>query len=281
MRYGYGKEAELAGQYLKGGALLNQEGVYMGWETTPEAIKNALPACLTPGDKPNIFAYIIYNHDTTFSPAYMEAGIGHPCTYKGIAGLYFFSFFLSGDGALMGTFMGRDGYGIPKKIAEDIQITRDGDEVRAHIIRNGIKLIDVSVDLATGAYNNPACVDILGMPKPYDSTYGGAFFFKYDINQLDNFDNEFSNIRMVQNFTKNDYKKWEPGSVQITMQPSVNDPWSAFEIVKPLGGSYAVHSQKVEKTDVYPIEYSDEIMAALITGRYDMCSFGKPLLCFK
>jgi acetoacetate decarboxylase len=280
MKYGYGKEPELARQYLKGGALLNQEGIYVGWETTPEAIKDALPPCLTPGDKPYIFSYIVYNHDTTFSPAYMEAGIGHPCSYNGIPGLYFFSFFLSGDGALMGTFMGRDGYGIPKKIAEDIQITRDGDEVKAHIVRNGIKLMDVNIDL-TKEYNSTACSEVIGMHKPGDESCGGAFFFKYDINQTDNFDSSFSNLRIVQNFTQCEYKQWEPGSVEIAMQPSMNDPWSSFEVVRPLGASYAVNSQKVEKSDVYPVEYSDEIMATLITGRYDMCSFGKPLIFFK
>ena len=281
MKYGYGKEPELAKQFLKGGALLNQEGIFFGWETKQEAIEEALPPCLTPGENPYIFTYVVYNHDTTFSPAYSEAGIGHPCSYNGIPGMYFFSFFLAGDGGFMGTLMGRDGYGIPKKIAEEIHITRDGDEARAHIIRNGIRLLDVKLDCRNGQYNDPAGNDIIGMYKPGDMSRGGAFFFKYDINQLDNFDSEFSNLRIIQNFTENSYKEWNPGSIDVTMRPSMNDPWSAFEVVKPLGGSYAIASQKIEKSDVYPVEYSDELMASLITGRYDMTFFGKKLSFFK
>ena len=195
--------------------------------------------------------------------------------------MYFFSFFLGGDGALMGTFMGRDAYGIPKKTAEEISITRCGDEVKAHIVRNGIKLIDIKADLSSGGYNDENCKSVIGNPKPGDTSYGGAFFFKYDINQNDKYDSLFSNLRMVQNFTTNTYKSWEPGKVEIAMQKSMNDPWSAFEVVKPLGAAYGKNSQSVEKSDVYPIEYSDSIMAKLITGRYDMCSFGQPLVFFK
>lgn len=280
MKYGFGKETEVARQFCQGGPnLTGEEGVFMAWETTPDAIQEALPSCLTPNAKPLIMAYIIRINETTFGPAYTEAAIGHPCSFNGIPGMYFFGMLLGGEGALMGTLMGRDGFGIPKKIAEDIQIVRTGDEVKAYVRRNGIKIIKVKLDLSEGKYNDATC--FFGARKAGDSSYGGGFFFQYDIEQLENRDCQFKNIRLLHHFSTTTTQGWEPGSIDVGMKKSINDPWSAFEVVKPLGGGYVQQSLHMQHTDVYPIGDSDEVMSALITGRYDLSCFGKPLRFLK
>jgi acetoacetate decarboxylase len=131
----------------------------------------------------------------------------------------------------MGTLMGRDGFGIPKKIAEDIQIVRSGDDVKAYVRRNGIKIIEVRLDLSAGKYNDDSC--FFGNRKAGDSGYGGGFFFKYDIDQMDDRDCKFSNIRLLHHFSTTTTQSWEPGSIEVKMRPSANDPWSAFEVVNP------------------------------------------------
>lgn len=113
-----------------------------------------LPAPLELADKENpvFYAYIVNIREPTFAPWYMEGGIGIMAKLGDIFGLYFLGLQLTGPGALMGAFSGRETSGLPKKIGDRISVERSENSGHCFIERGGVRLLDVHLDI--GKYND-------------------------------------------------------------------------------------------------------------------------------
>jgi len=127
-------------QYEEGYKLLDVNMVYVMFATTMEAVERALPPPLEPADSLIGYAFIAEYPRTNFIPPYNEAAVFIPCQYKGEAGAYCLAMPVTTDIAMIG---GREVYGYPKKIAESITLTRNGNEIHGKCVRNGFTIIEV------------------------------------------------------------------------------------------------------------------------------------------
>ncbi|MHA3964427.1 MAG: acetoacetate decarboxylase family protein [Candidatus Thorarchaeota archaeon SMTZ1-45] len=127
-------------QYEKGYQLLDVKLLYAMYTTTMETVERLLPPPLGPADILACKAFVAEYHKTNFIPPYNEAAVYIPCQYKGEIGSYCLAMPVTTDIAMIG---GREVYGYPKKIAESISITREGNEVHGLCIRNGFPIIEI------------------------------------------------------------------------------------------------------------------------------------------
>ena len=70
----------------------------------------------------------------------MEGSIGLMARYEERVGLYFLNLQLSGPGALMAVFTGREGAGLPKKLCERMVVERTDTYGHCRIERNGVRI---------------------------------------------------------------------------------------------------------------------------------------------
>lgn len=83
---------------IKHGLEMNMmEGIWLAWETDPQAVTAALPPVLQFA-APIVMTYIV-KADTEFAGAYNEACMIVPCAYEGRPGAIQLSILLEGPGA--------------------------------------------------------------------------------------------------------------------------------------------------------------------------------------
>ena len=276
-KYGFSQDPALVNEYLKGGCLLTEEeGLWLAWESKPELVKEALPPVLDYVN-PVVSVYVMRIGRTTFGPAFMESALMLTASYKGKVGMYAPSFLMYGPGAESATVMGREIYGINKKYASDIRLTKTGDVVSASIERGGRLIFDTTCRL--GQYNDEkAGMEAFGMPKKGDGGPGSAFFFTYEAQQQADKNMKFTAVHLNDTVSVTTHTEdWIPGAVEdIAMEESLNDPWSYFEVVKPIGCGYA-HEElhMIEQIHHHNVGDPEANMAKLLCSKFDMPAFGK------
>lgn len=139
--------ARLKNHFAKGYLLGDTTMVMALFRTKPEVIKRVLPPPLKPTAAPTGTVYVAEFHTTNFGPPYNEAAVFLSCEYKGVVGNYCLSMPVTRDNAMWG---GREVYGFPKKLADTINVKREGKTVIGTCIRRGAQLVQLRVQL-TGA----------------------------------------------------------------------------------------------------------------------------------
>ena len=275
--YGFGKDPAVVKNYMKGGALFaEEEGIWVEWESREELVRAALPPCLDYVN-PNVAVYVIRIGGGNVGPAFMEAAIMLTGSFQGKVGMYVPSMLLYGPGAEPALSMGREIYGISKKYADDIRVSRIGDQAFATVVRGGRVVFDGEFRLNT-EYNDPeAGMAFFGMPKAGDSNDGSAFFFTYDAHQGEDRDIVFDAVHLNDTVSTTRYTQdWIPGAVErIDMEESANDPWSSLEVGRFIGCGYA-HQELHMIEQIRHRNVGDPVanMAKLMTGKFDLAAFG-------
>jgi len=165
---------------------------------------------------------------------------------------------------------GREFSGLPKKVCERIVVERNGAIARAFIEAKGKRIFDAQVDV--GAYNDPG-MKHLALPKAAGQQRGACFLFQYEAGHAPDGHMTFPSMSLVNYDSVTDYQTWEPARIRsITMEPSLDDPWSEITVVKPLGAGYSINSNRV--AGVSPIaefegDEADALMPYLFSGRWD------------
>lgn len=262
-------DAQVSASFMKDAAMNAQEGIALVG-ITDSSVARLLPPPLTLTDPqaPLCYVYIVNIKEPTFAPWYMEGGIGLIARYGDISGVYFLNLQLSGPGALMGAFSGRETSGLPKKLCERIVVDRLDDYAHCFIERKGIRLIDV--ELEVGHYNSPqtsvpqeACMS----GERYVES-GGCFVHRYSIGT----NLAFAELAVYQYASKTGFDHWEPAAATITMQPSIDDPWAEVPISEIVSAGWMRSDNWVEsltKIYEYPASDIDETMRYLFSGRWD------------
>jgi acetoacetate decarboxylase len=247
----------------------NVEGVSAAWATNPETIKRILPPPLQMA-APIVIAYISNLDGTNYAPGYNEAGIFVPVIYKGTPGAYFVSCVLdvNGAGTPMGAFLGREADGMPKKIVDKISVTRVGDSVNAYVEMNGVRVIDINMEI--GTYNTLDAQAVFGGVKSGAVVPGETYLTKVDLDGAESGGLHFSNARLLLNKMKTSYKEWLPGSAEVTLQPHSNVPWAELVVGKVLGGGYAKYGFGGFSTKEVQKLNTEEVMPYLLVGKYDI-----------
>lgn len=260
------------GEYLTKGAVLGGfEGLYVSWQTDPQAVKKVLP---TPLDMvfPIATAYVANIANANYAVPYLEAGIGVPAVYKGAMGFYFINFQLKGDGALMATFLGRENGGIPKKFADEMILKKDGNSVKAYVERGGARLIDIDAEI--GKYNTPDATKLFESFAPGAVAEGSNFLYKFDVNQNPDGRTEFSDLRLRQSSSKSYIKEFLPATCKVTLQSTQNDPWGELPVVNVLGGGYTKLDMHLVADKTLCEVDMNEVLPKLLRGKFDQSYLG-------
>lgn len=267
-------EEKLAG-FMRNGAMNGQEGVYLYGLADP-SVKRLLPPPLELADpvNPMFYLYIVNIREPTFAPWYMEGGLGVMARHEENVGLYFFGLQLSGPGALMGAFTGREGAGLPKKLCERIVVERTDEYARCFIERHGVRLVDVELEI--GRYNNPDfhleqenCRETAGGTV----VEGGCLLHRYSVDEGVN----FKDMEILRYDSPTRYYSWEPASATVRLVSSIDDPWGEIPLASVLGAGWTRCDNWVRGLSPvyrYPREKTFATMQYLFSGRYD-----RSLLC--
>ncbi|MFB3765137.1 MAG: acetoacetate decarboxylase family protein [Methanotrichaceae archaeon] len=257
--------------FMKGGAMNNEEGLYIFWETDPAVARRILPQQLELADPehPQVYSYFVNIREPTFAPWYMEAGIGIlGAKYKEYSGLYFCNLQLSGPGAQMGLLSGREMSGLPKKMCEKIVVERNDDIAHTVVEAKGRRIFEAEIEIA--GRNRPMET---GASNSIPSSEGYCLLFKYDIGVGPDGCVTLPSAALIGYDSVTDYKTWEAATIKsISMEPSLDDPWSELVVVKPLGAAYSINSnwvRGVHAIATFEGEESDGLFSYLFTGRYD------------
>ncbi len=116
----------------------------VSFKTKTEAIKKVLPSPLEPAPTSIGIAYLTGCYKTNFGATYNEGGLYISAQYLGEVGKYCLLMPVTNDVAMI---WGREIYGYPKKIADTINVKREGAKVTGICIRRGIPIIEIKVDL--------------------------------------------------------------------------------------------------------------------------------------
>lgn len=260
-------------RFFNPGSMNAQEGLYVFWETDPDAAHRVLPPPLqlTDPDHPLVWSYVVNIREPTFAPWYLEGGLALMARYGDMPGIYFLNLQLHGPGAHAGLTSGREQAGLPKKVCDRILVERTDEYAHAQIVAKGRRIFDVEVEI--GDYNVPELAASYQDMKPGYRGRGSCFLFQYQVARAE--DGHIIFPRMVlQNYDSyNDYESWEPARItSLTMEPSLDDPWAELAVVKPFGAAYSKNSNGVYGVD--PIaefegEEADALISYLFSGRWD------------
>ncbi len=192
------------------------------FQGSAEISKRLLPPPLEIADAPNGMIFIAEYPETNLGPGYREAAIYLRCQYKGEIGSYCLSMPITREGRMHN---GRNVFGLPKKLADDIQVHRDGDKAHGWVERKGIRIIDIKIELTASLPQLPPL--------------GPSFTFKASpkIDLTPGFDGP---VLLCAQKTEINMKTCEIGQAEVTMQESVEDPWHEIEIEKVLIAYYMI-----------------------------------------
>lgn len=264
--------------FMKDGQMNHQYGIQVFCEMDREAAQSLLPPPLKvaeacPGTGALVYIYIVNIREPSFGPWYMEGGIGIVAQHEGVSGVHFLGLQLSGPGALMGMCSGRETSGLPKKICERIHVERMGNMGHCFIERNGVRLIDVELEM--GQYNEPVMKLMSGAQEGCTkenpiTTEGGCILFRYQLKKT-----QFTELKMCHYDSPTKYYAWEPATAKVTLGSSADDPWGEIKLTKVFGAGWMVSDNWARSNDTihqYTDEETKDVMPYLFSGRYDRCT---------
>ena len=261
--------------FLQKSLMWNQEGIAFAYASAPEVLREIIPPQLEVAF-PMVGGYVVQIKESNLGGPTMEVGLYVPVRLKrnGPVYSYFLEFIVHGPGAFNSLTQGREIFGTPKKVADSIDMWRIGNKAAAKVVRNGVTLIDVEMDI-DGAYNTPAGAMLLGQPGATKST-GTNLFYRYFLERTEDGGVKFLDGQLASNQKETDIASYEAGKLRIKMQSSLNDPLGELEVVQPLGAAFFKYSETriIRCGKLMDVENIDEIVPYLLTTRYDRGNMG-------
>lgn len=252
-----------------------QEGIRFAYETNADTLPNIVPPNLEV-IAPYVCGYVCQIKEPSFGGPYMESCLYLLVKVKGtdMIGAYPMSLMLSGPGAESGLLLGRDGFAIPKKFADHMDVRHNGEYVSAKIIRHGVTLLELEAKL-DGQFNTSLGSVFVGSPKLGEATPARCFYFKYDVNQTEKGNCEFSNVKLISNIMSTTTTEFVKGKLSLKLTSSPDDPYGELEFIRPVGAAYYKYSDAVmaSSMDIMNVD-AEEYMPYLLSARYDRGLFG-------
>jgi acetoacetate decarboxylase len=114
------------------------------FRTDPDVVRAILPKPLGPADEPLAQAFVARYPETNFGVSYSEGALFLRAVYKEEPGWYCLAMPVDNDMAMVG---GREQFGYPKKIAEEITLERTDDHVVGRVVRRGVEVLHIEAEL--------------------------------------------------------------------------------------------------------------------------------------
>ena len=203
------------------------------FETTPEVIQALVPKPLVPNLDNLIFIYIgNLNIEPPAAVSYMEAGIGVPVSFSKTIGNYAVYLYLDKVVPIVG---GREIWGFPKKDA-DITFIKEGDKITAEVVRNGITLVNASLQLTEQidpipSQPNPPWFNLKLIPSVKKNA-------PPDVMQL------------TSTLVNSEPKELHRGKAALEFSSSPSDPLGKIKVIKIVNATYTVNDFLLDYGDV-------------------------------
>lgn len=246
----------------------NQQGVYIAYTTTPEAISRILPPELTPFSMPVVVLSINHINNPSFTDDYYEAILGVYCYAGKQLGQYSLSLLLGGTGAEMATQLGRDNGSMPKKLGGEFVIRHTGNQVTACLSRRGKQIVDAEMDL--GEYNSLLTPMIFQAPEAGKTTQGCGFYYHFDRAVHAEGGADFNAGALLGALVEYDYKSWEPAYVtKLNVCSTPDDPWGELPVITVIGAGFTTLDLTVKGMRKFADVDAQATMPYLLSSWYD------------
>jgi acetoacetate decarboxylase len=118
------------------------------FRTDPSFVQAVVPRPLRPAKDPTGHVMVTHYPTTSLGFGFNEAAVSVEADYRGETGQYLLTMLLDDDIPLIA---GRETAGNPKKLAEQISLTRDQETVAGSVVRKGHEIIGVEAELTGDA----------------------------------------------------------------------------------------------------------------------------------
>ena len=156
------------------------EMLWVTFRTDPGVIRAILPKPLEAPPEPIAQAFIARDPETNFGVTYNEGALFIGAVFKDEPGGYCLAMPVDDDMALIG---GRERYGYPKKIADEITLDLDGQRATGTVTRKGHVIMHIDVELSDeigienlGGPDRPIVTDLEGRRALLGLSYLFKFF---------------------------------------------------------------------------------------------------------
>jgi len=219
------------------------------FRTDLDVIKRIIPKPLKPFAEPLTMAFIAKYPKTNFGSVYNEAALSLVVEYEGESGGYCLTMPVTEDMALIG---GREIFGFPKKIADEISLERTENGVKGRYVRRSIELMNLSMSFDEEVEANKL-VEILSTmagQKPEEEWKAISYNFKFfQSPQTTGFDYKPRLIKQVTTFRPTSRIKLSY-NFNLRLGSSDRDPLAEIPVKEPIMGFYGIFNNTMHPGEV-------------------------------
>ena len=225
------------------------EMVYVLFRTDPDVVKQIVPEPLKPSAEPYATAFVARYPKTNFGSVYNEAALFVTAEYGGEMGGYCLAMPVTEDMALIG---GREIFGFPKKIADEISLEKTENGVRGRCVRRGVELMDLSMPFEEEVEPEKG-VEMLRTLTGQEGGEGWkaiAYNFKFFLSpRSSDFDYKPRLVKQVTTFRPSS-KIHLSSTFDLKLKSSDSDPLAEIPIKEPVMGMYGVFNNTMHAGEV-------------------------------
>lgn len=225
------------------------EMVYVLFRTDPDVVKQIVPEPLKPSAEPYATAFVARYPKTSFGSVYNEAALFVTAEYGGEMGGYCLAMPVTEDMALIG---GREIFGFPKKIADEISLEKTENGVRGRCVRRGVELMDLSMPFEEEVEPEKG-VEMLRTLTGQEGGEGWkaiAYNFKFFLSpRSSDFDYKPRLVKQVSTFRPSSKIKMS-SRFDLKLKSSETDPLAEIPVKEPVMGMYGVFNNTMHAGEV-------------------------------
>jgi len=219
------------------------------FRTDLDAIKRIIPKPLKPLAEPLAMAFIAKYPKTNFGSVYNEAALSLVVEYQGESGGYCLTMPVTEDMALIG---GREIFGFPKKIADEISLERTKNGVKGRYVRRGIELMNLSMSFDEEVEANKLLeiLSTMTSQEPGEEWKAISYNFKFfGSPQTTGFDYKPRLVKQVTTFRPTSRIKLSY-NFNLKLGSSNRDPLAEIPVKEPIMGFYGIFNNTMHPGEV-------------------------------
>jgi acetoacetate decarboxylase len=225
------------------------EMVYVMFRTDPDVVNRIVPEPLKPSAEPYAAAFVARYPKTNFGSVYNEAALFVTVEHAGEMGGYCLAMPVTEDMALIG---GREVFGFPKKIADEISLERTENGVRGRCVRRGVELMNLSMPFEEEVEPEKA-VEMLRTLTGQEGGEGWraiAYNFKFfQSPRLTGFDYKPRLVKQVTTFRPSSKIKLS-SRFDLKLKSSKTDSLAEIPVKEPMMGMHGVFNNTMHPGEV-------------------------------
>ena len=203
---------------------------------------------------PFLMGYFVEMRRPGFGAPYMESCLAVLAEYNGVVGLHNLALYLHGPGSDCGPYLFGHNCPIPKKQADDITISRVGNQVNAKVIRHGVKIWDMDLEFG-GEYND----EEMGLATLGDGTNIGVpmdsvgWYHPYEVIPNEDGTTTITDLKLAGLNISTTLSHIEKGKIlKFETASTEDDTFGEIQMLAPFGASWQITSECIMgSSDIY------------------------------